>query len=144
MGGKTVTAEVKDGHVTMKVALGARYAKNRRLSHLPIRSDLAQEVTEFTNEKKPVEPLLRVPTGLLRILERDCKVAGIQKRDERGRTVDVHALRHTFGTMLAVSGVAPRVAQEAMRHSKLELTMKLYTDPKMLDVKAAVESLPDL
>ena len=58
-------------------------------------------------------PLFTVPAGLVRILDRDLVAAGIarrvevspgkwkiDKRDERGRTVDVHALRHTFGTLL--------------------------------------------
>ena len=30
--------------------------------------------------------------------------AGIAKHDERGRTVDLHALRHTFGTHLSKNG----------------------------------------
>jgi len=64
--------------------------------------------------------LLNVPTGLIRILDRDLVAAGIarmvqvapnkwkiDKRDERGRTVDVHALRHTFGTLLSKGGVSP-------------------------------------
>ena len=68
----------------------------------------------------------------------------IDKRDERGRTVDVHALRHTFGTLLSKGGVAPRTAQAAMRHSTINLTMNTYTDPKLLDVAGAVESLPAL
>ena len=29
-----------------------------------------------------------------------------------------------------------------MRHSKLELTMNVYTDPELLDVAGAVEALP--
>jgi integrase len=89
-------------------------------------------------------PLFSIPAGLLRILNRDLTAAGIPKRDERGRTVDVHAMRTTFGTLLSKSGVAPRTAQEAMRHSKLDLTMGVYTDPKLLDVAGAVESLPAL
>lgn len=40
------------------------------------------------------------PAGLLRILDRDLLAAGIPKRDDRDRTVDVHALRHSFGTDL--------------------------------------------
>lgn len=32
----------------------------------------------------------------------------------------------------------------AIRHSKLELTMGLYTDPRPLDVAGAVEKLPTL
>ena len=68
----------------------------------------------------------------------------IDKRDDRGRTIDVHALRHTFGTHLSKGGVAPRTAQAAMRHSTLELTMNTYTDPRLLDVAGALQVLPDL
>ena len=89
-------------------------------------------------------PLLAVPDKLVRILDRDLAAAGIPKIDERGRSVDVHAMRHTFATMLSTSGVSPRVAQEAMRHSTMELTMKVYTDPKLLDVAGAIASLPSM
>ncbi len=89
-------------------------------------------------------PLFTVPAGLVRILDRDLRLAGIPKRDERGRTVDVHALRHTFGTLLSKGGVAPRTAQAAMRHSTIDLTMNVYTDPKLLDVAGAMEALPAL
>jgi integrase len=64
--------------------------------------------------------------------------------DQRGRTLDVHALRHTFGTHLSLAGVSPRVAQAAMRHSSLDLTMNIYTDPTLLDVAGAVNALPEL
>ena len=92
----------------------------------------------------PDTPVFTVPAGLIRILNRDLKFAGIPKVDERGRTVDVHALRTTFGTLLSKGGVAPRTAQAAMRHSTIDLTMNVYTDPKLLDVAGAVESLPAL
>ena len=48
-----------------------------------------------------------VPAGLIRILDRDLRAAGIPKVDERGRTVDVHAPRHTFGTLLSKAGYTP-------------------------------------
>jgi len=53
-------------------------------------------------------------------------------------------LRHTFGTLLSAAGVAPRTAQAAMRHSTIDLTMNVYTDPKLLDVAGAMDSLPAL
>jgi integrase len=87
-------------------------------------------------------PLFNVPAALVKILDRDLKAAGIPKVDERGRTVDVHALRHTFGTLLSKGGVTPRTAQAAMRHSTINLTMNTYTDPKLLDVAGAMEALP--
>ncbi len=102
-------------------------------------------------------PLFNVPTGLVRILDLDLVVAGIarlvtdengetriDKRDDRGRTIDVHALRHTFGTHLSRAGISPRTAQAAMRHGSLDMTMNTYTDPKLLDVAGAIAALPDL
>jgi integrase len=54
---------------------------------------------------------------------------------------DVHALRHIFGTLLSNGNVAPRTAQAAMRHSSLDLTMDVYTDPQLLDVAGAQSAL---
>jgi integrase len=85
-----------------------------------------------------------VPANFIKIFDRDLVAAGIPKRDERGRTVDVHALRHTFGTHLSKAGVPPRIAQAAMRHSSIHLTMNVYTDPALLDVAGAINALPDL
>ncbi len=90
------------------------------------------------------EPLFVVADSLGKILNRDLMAAGIDKADERGRAINVHALRHTFGTLLSKGGVSPRTAQAAMRHSSIDLTMNVYTDPKLLDVQGALDSLPSL
>jgi integrase len=102
------------------------------------------------------QPTFKVPDRLVKILDRDLVLAGIARRvkvdgkwridkcDEGGRTIDVHALRHTFGTLLSRGGVAPRTAQAAMRHSDIKLTMNVYTDPKLLDVRGALDALPVL
>ena len=89
-------------------------------------------------------PLLNVPTGLVRILDRDLKAANILKRDDRGHVVDVHALRYTFASHLSKGGVMPRTAQAAMRHGSLDMTMQHYTDPRLLDVAGAMDVLPSL
>jgi len=52
------------------------------------------------------------------------------------------ALRKTFGTALVLNGEQPRVVMEAMRHSDLKLTMRLYTDAGQLPVGAALAKLP--
>jgi len=87
-------------------------------------------------------PLFDIPDSLIGTFNRDLAAAGIAKQDPRGRTLDVHALRHTFGTHLSLAGVSPRVAQAAMRHSSLDLTMNIYTDPTLLDVAGAINALP--
>jgi integrase len=143
--------------------LEAADEKNREGNCIPIRSDLANDLRQWLADKlaalqaeardadRPIPPILPcqtklfdLPNGLRRILDRDLKFAGIPKRDPRGRTLDVHALRHTFGTMLSKGGVAPRTAQAAMRHSDIKLTMNVYTDPKLLDVHGALDALPSL
>lgn len=143
------------------VVLPAADAKNGQRATLPLRADVADELRAWVADKAeavcrqrigvagvtvpPADvPLFDVPTGLVRILDRDLAAAGIPKRDDRGFTVDVHALRHTFATHLVAAGVAPRVAQAALRHSTLELTMQLYTDPRLLDVAGALAALPAL
>ena len=133
--------------------------KSGRGAKIPLREDVAHALRQHVDRRRTEmdqriqsgsdtgtslsdELLLTVPDKLVRILDRDLAAAGIPKTDERGLSVDVHAMRHTFATMLTTSGVLPRVAQEAMRHSTIELTMKRYTDPKLLDIASAIESMP--
>jgi integrase len=128
--------------------------KNRQGSDIPLREDLVAELREWiadkraefagTDEEFSLQPLFSVPASLLRVLDRDLKVAGILKTDERGRTVDVHAMRMTLATMLNKAGVAPRTAQEIMRHSDIRLTMATYTDAKLLNISGALDELPSL
>jgi hypothetical protein len=61
---------------------------------------------------------------------------------DRRRRRDVHAMRTTFNTQLAVAGVDPRTGMAAMRVSSLDLVLKTYADEKHLDVTKAVNSLP--
>ncbi len=143
--------------------LNAADEKSRQGNSIAIRDDLSadlrawiadklassQDAAQAAGEPIPIRvpgntQLFDVPAGLLKILDRDLKAAGIPKRDDRGRTVDVHAMRTTFGTMLSTTGTSPRTAQAAMRHSDIKLTMGVYTDPRLLDVRGAVERLPTL
>jgi integrase len=143
------------------IRLNAADEKNRQGNSIPLRADVADELREWissigaanqrhtlpifnrgTTNTSATTKLFTIPKAFCKTLDRDLKAAGIPKRDDRGRTIDVHALRHTFGTLLSKAGVSPRVAQAAMRHSSLDLTMNVYTDPRLLDVQGAVESLP--
>ena len=139
----------------------AKDEKAGRGAKIPLRADLVADIRAHLADRlaclqaaarangHPVParlsaatPLVHVPRDFVRIFDRDLAAAGIAKADDRGRRVDIHALRHTFGTHLSLAGVFPRVAQAAMRHSTLELTMNIYTDPRLLDVAGAIDSLP--
>ena len=146
------------------VVLDAADEKNRHGSEIPLRLDLAADIQAFLADRlkavqdaarlrigEPIpvqlprsQRLFGVPSGLIRILDRDLRAAGIPKRDDRNRVVDVHAMRTTFGTHLSKGGVPLRTAQAAMRHSKPELTANVYTDPRLLDVAGALDALPAL
>jgi integrase len=145
------------------ISLDAADEKSREGNDVPLREDLANDLRDWLSAKmkrlqaealergEPIPTcspadtsIFTVPNGLRYILNRDLKLAGIPKRDERGRVLDVHALRTTFGTLLSKGGVSPRTAQAAMRHSDIKLTMQVYTDPKLLDVAGALGALPAL
>jgi integrase len=148
---------------TPYVDLDAADEKNREGNDIIIRADLAEDLRAWLADRlaalqaealrrgEPIParlpsttPVFNVPTGLDKIFNRDLTAAGIPKRDERGRTLDVHALRTTFGTLLGRGGVPLRTAQAAMRHSDPKLTANVYTDPKLLDVRGALDALPSL
>ena len=78
------------------------------------------------------------------MLKADLADAGIVYVDDAGRFADFHALRHTTGSLLAASGVHPKVAQSIMRHGDINLTMSLYTHTQRGQEYEAVKSLPDL
>jgi integrase len=151
-----------DGAVA-HIELDAADEKSREGNSVIVRDDLASDLRVWLADKLAAlqaeargrgEPIpyrlpgdmaiFDVPTGLIRIFDRDLKAAGIAKRDDRGRTLDVHALRTTFGTLLSRGGVPLRTAQAAMRHSDPSLTANVYTDPKLLDVHGALDALPRL
>jgi integrase len=141
------------------IVLRGADAKNGKRATLPLRADVAAELSAWINEKAEAVcrqrvgvagvvgavddvPLFDVPDKLVRILDRDLAAAGIPKRDERGRTVDVHAMRGTFASHLARAGVSPVTLKTLMRHARIETTLKHYADPALLDVAGAVEMLP--
>ncbi len=74
------------------------------------------------------------------ILQHDLKAAGIPY-EVNGRFADFHALRKTFVTNLARSGVMPKVAQALARHSDINLTLGIYTDLDMHELHEAIGRL---
>jgi len=147
---------MRDVHLdttTPYLELRAENAKAGRGAKLPLKADLADVVRNYIarqcraanggeRSRLPDMPLINPPT--LKTFNLDLAVAEIEKVDSYGRSVDIHSLRHTFGTMLARAGVTPRTAQELMRHSDIRLTTNIYQHLELIDTASAVEMLPDL
>ncbi|MBX3356773.1 MAG: site-specific integrase, partial [Phycisphaeraceae bacterium] len=140
--------------------LHARHEKNRRGAEIPLRKDLAAELRAWMEETlalvqatarerdepvparlPPTTKMVKVPSGLIRIFNRDLVFAGIatiekrggkeiaSKTDERGRTVDIHPnhgaaahLRHAplprrcpMRSWLSLEGAVPSRARPMSR-----------------------------
>ena len=127
------------------VRLEAAAEKNREGNAVVLRADLVEDLrARIADRPGGTAPVFDVPSTLIRIYNRDLAAAGIPKRDDRGRTIDLHALRTTFGTLLLAAGVPLRTVQAAMRHSTPTLTAGVYCDQRLLDVAGAPDSVPDL
>jgi integrase len=160
---ETKSLKIVDAHLDADLPyldLHAMYDKARRGARQPLNANLvghlrqyiasrllhAQEEARSENRPCPVvlssEERLIPHVPLLRAFNLDLEYAGIEKKDQRGRTVDIHSLRHTFGTLLALSGVMPRTAMELMRHSDIRLTTNIYQHLELVDTAGAVNQLP--
>jgi len=114
---------------------------------LPLHSYVIELLKEWKDkhpDSKQNDKILKITvsnSSFLRVLNRDLEFAGIEKTDDLGRVVYLHALRHSFASLLARQGVHPHVLQSLARHSQIETTMNLYTHVLRGDDISAIESL---
>jgi len=59
------------------------------------------------------------------------------------RRIKVHGTRKTCGTLLAALDVHPRTAMQILRHSRISVTMEIYTDATSEVTRAALRKLSD-
>ncbi|TYB49331.1 site-specific integrase [Actinomadura chibensis] len=76
------------------------------------------------------------PRNVNRAFESRCAAAGV-------RVIRVHDTRHTCGKLLAALDVHPRVAMQILRHSRISITMEIYTEVPSEDTRAALKRLGD-
>jgi len=67
------------------------------------------------------------PRAVSRRFDARCAKAGV-------RRIRVHDTRRTCGSLLAALDVHPRVAMQILRHSKIAITMEIYTMAKAASV----------
>jgi integrase len=85
-----------------------------------------------TSSGHPVEP-----RNLGRSFERISKAAGM-------RPIRLHDLRHTTATLLKTLGVPPRDAMEILGHSRIAVTLEVYTAGDERSRREAIGKLSDL
>jgi integrase len=85
-----------------------------------------------THHGTPIEP-----RNFNRSFDRCIKAA-------RVRRITVHGTRKTCASLLAALDVRPRVAMRTLRHSKIALTMKVYTEVPTEATRDALHRLGDV
>mgnify|MGYP002528190765 CR=1 FL=1 len=128
----------------------ARSTKNKKDARQYIRSDVVADLRLHIATKAPKAPVFGMPheTDVATMLRADLadarkawleaakgdaeKYIGREQNDfldatnHEGETFDFHALRHTCGAWLAMTGAHPKAIQTVMRHSTITLTMDTY------------------
>lgn len=131
-------------NATPTLRLEGRFTKTKQDAVIPLIPFLAALLREHCRGKPGDTRVLRVSSKIHVRIRKDLKAAGIPFRDEAGRYADFHALRKCTATLLALAGAHPRVIQQILRHSSIDLTMGTYTDATLLPLTEAVAKLPVL
>lgn len=128
------------------VVVDAGSTKNAHTGRLPLRESTADALNELLTNKLPHIKAFNFPPvwNVIDMFKADLEAAEIEYANASGHHADFHALRHTFCTNLAASGIHPRVAQDLMRHSDVNLTMAFYTHTVLEQRGEAVAKLPAL
>ena len=148
----------------LSVRVDAIDTKNKKAALLPVKTSLMDKIKRHLSGKMPTAKAFNIPDASAKMICKDMIAARKkwidavkeddpeehQRRNDsdflkvvthQGK-IDFHSLRHTFGTLLAESGVHPKVAMDLMRHSDINLTMALYTHSNQEQAIAAIDAIP--
>lgn len=136
--------------------LRAETTKSKKRRVIPLRADMVSALRALSTLHEVLlcrplndsDPMFRSPEGAvlmkptnnaMRLFNRVLKRAGIARVDGEGRKLDIHSLRHTFGSRLARNGAGLVQVQRLMGHSDPKLTAQVYTHLDVEDLRKAVE-----
>jgi integrase len=114
-------------------------AKSDRDEVIPLHPTAEATVARFAAAKAPGDPLFGVPGSNMSLLFRqDLARAGIPRRTEAG-VANVHCLRTSYITALALAGVPMPVVQKLARHASLATTARYYVRLGLLDLRVGLD-----
>lgn len=149
-------ADLDEGKRTLVLRAETTKSKKRRV--IPLRAAMVATLQALKAAHEAIlgrdltdaDPVFRSPeaaawmkptNNAMRLFNRVLKRAGIARLDGEGRKLDIHCLRHTFGSRLARNGVGLVQVQRLMGHSDPKLTAQVYTHLDVEDLRKAVETV---
>lgn len=109
---------------------------------IPLHPGLAEKLRAAKPENAARDALVFKHFPALETFYADLKRAGIARKDEAGRFVNLHALRKTFQTMSVVANVNQRATQAILGHSDANTTAQIYTHVPALGLSDEIKKLP--
>jgi integrase len=128
------------------VNLDARYTKSHMEANQLLKRGRVERYRTFLADQEPREPVFAMPgdNEVLDVFRRDLGAAGIKPVDDRGVKVVFHSLRYCLATALDRTGATLKERMTILRHSdKGNLSLGVYTTIQVLDLRGAIERLPD-
>lgn len=138
------------------LSLRAEKTKARRSREVPVPPSLAEDLerlraAQALTRGRPVaasDPIFASPRGaawdaanVRRELAAVLKRAGIDPKDDRGRSVDVHSLRASASTRMLRRGIPVPVVMEIVAHRDARTLLRHYCDLRVEDAKAALDEV---
>jgi len=131
------------------VTLTGERTKNGQTAEQPLPSDAAEALRDYLSGR-PADAFVwpgTWPDRAAEMLRYDLDAAGIAPVSEGPDGllfVDFHSLRHSFVSLLDATGATLKQAMHLARHSDPRLTMARYGRPRIHDLGAVAERLPNL
>lgn len=157
---------LSDIHLESKtpyIELRPEGTKNRKGGNIPLHAATAAALVSFIDARKKSltgdsgasivtfpgvmmdAPLFdALPREISRVFAADVKAAGLKSPDASGKVIDAHCLRYHFASELARAGCPVHKLQKLMRHSTVDLSMRVYVHSTLDDLADAVSALPEI
>lgn len=145
-----VVLDAEPAHIRLR----AETTKSKRADRVILHQEIADELRRIKLAKlAPTATVLSSVPGM-RVLVSNLRFAGIDPGSEADGFIDLHALRKTLSTMMAVAGLNQRVRQATKSrradcvplHSSLVTRMEArrHRSPDVSDASAVFPDIPDI
>lgn len=125
------------------IRLHAANDKARRGVEQPLPLAIVPQLTRYLDRKPPGEKVWGSSWRgkAYAMVRSDLQEAGIPRKTAEG-VFDFHAWRHTYISLLSMTGLQPKVVQDLARHSDIRLTMGRYAHTQKSERQKAANLIP--
>jgi integrase len=124
-----------------RVRLKPIETKNRKGAEQPIPSALVPDLRAWLEGVPEGAPAFPLHHETAKAIRADLEAADVPYETAAG-FADFHSLRAYYIGALERSGASVKTVQTLARHSNPALTLKRYAKPKLVDLRGAVEEIP--